>query len=100
MGLDLDLGVKLLRNLFCDLSSSSSVQPRSQSFTVIFIAYQSFRLLDVFVSEEKLPVEVTQVDGVEVDDVDVTKTEEDDVFEEFATDATGTDHEDSRLQAS
>lgn len=65
-----------------------------------FVAYQSFRLFDVFVSEEELSVEITQIDGVEVDNVDVAKAEEDYVLQEFAADATGTDHKDSRLEAS
>lgn len=42
-----------------------------------FVAYQSFRLLDMLVSEEELSVEIAQVDGIEVDDVDFTKAEQD-----------------------
>lgn len=54
----------------------------------------------MLVSEEELSVEVTQVDGIEVDDMNVAKAEEDKVLEKFAADTTGTDHKDSRLQHS
>lgn len=42
--------------------------------------YQSFRFLDVLVSEKELAVEIAQVDRIEVDDVDFSKTREDDIL--------------------
>ena len=54
----------------------------------------------MFVSEEELSIEVTQIDSVEVDNVNVAKTKKDNVFEELAADSAGTNHENSRLQTS
>jgi hypothetical protein len=43
-------------------------------------------------SEEELPVEITQVDGVEVDDVDLAEASQDEVLEQFAANASSADH--------
>lgn len=51
-------------------------------------------------TEEELSVEVAQIDGIEVDNVDLAEAEEDDVLEEFAAYATGADQQDSGLQTS
>ena len=50
-----------------------------------------FRLLDMFMSKEELPVEIAEIDGVKVDDVDLTKACKDEVLEELAANATGAD---------
>lgn len=50
-----------------------------------------FGLLDMFMSKEELTVEVAEIDGVQIDDVDLAKASEDEVLEEFAADATGAD---------
>jgi hypothetical protein len=55
------------------------------------VTYNGFRLLDVFVSEEKLAIEVAEVDCVEIDDMDFAKAGQGEVFEKFAADATGAD---------
>lgn len=62
-------------------------------------AYQSLGLLDVLLVEQKLAVQVGEVDGVEVDDMDLAKAGEDEVLEQFASNATGADHEDSCLSS-
>jgi hypothetical protein len=51
---------------------------------------------DVSRSEEKLTIEIADVDGVEVDHFHVSKAGEGEVFEEFASDAAGADEEDAR----
>jgi hypothetical protein len=51
----------------------------------------------VLVAEQELAIEVAQVDGVEVDDVDLAKAGEDKVLEELAADATSSHHQDARL---
>ena len=61
--------------------------------------YDSFRLLDVFVSEEELAVEVAQVDGVEIDDVDLAEAGQSEVLEQFAADAACADEQDAGLEA-
>jgi hypothetical protein len=40
----------------------------------------------MLIAEQELPIEVAEVDGVEVDDVDLAETGEDEVLEKLATD--------------
>ena len=58
----------------------------------VSLAYQGFQFLDVFISEEELAVEVAQVDRVEVDDVDLSEANKDEVLQQFAANASSTDH--------
>lgn len=60
-------------------------------------AYQCFGLLDVLGSEEELAIEIAEVNRVEVDNVDLTEAGQDEVFEQFAADTAGTNHEHTRL---
>lgn len=48
--------------------------------------------------EKELSVQVTEIDGVKVDDMDFTKTREDEVLQEFAADAASADEEDASLE--
>lgn len=48
-------------------------------------------------AEQELAVEIAQVDGVQVDDVDLAEAREDEVLEQFAADAASADHEDPCL---
>ena len=59
--------------------------------------YQCLGLLNVLLAEEKLPVEIAEVDCIEVDNVDLAKAGENEVLEELASDAAGADHEHARL---
>ena len=47
----------------------------------------------MLVAEQELAVEVAQVDGVEVDDVDFAKAGENEVLEQLAANATSSYHE-------
>jgi hypothetical protein len=58
---------------------------------------ERFAFLDIGFSEEELPVQVGQVDRVEVDNLDVSKADEDEVFEQFAADTAGADDEEFAL---
>jgi hypothetical protein len=51
----------------------------------------------VLIAEQKLAVEVAEVDGVKVDDVDFAKPGEHDVFEQLAAYAASSHHEHARL---
>jgi predicted PilT family ATPase len=51
----------------------------------------------MLVAEEELAVEVAEVDGVEVDNVDLAEAGEDEVLEQFAADAASSYHQDARL---
>lgn len=47
----------------------------------------------MLVAEQELTVEVAQVDGVEVDNVDFAEAGENEVLEELTTNATSSNHE-------
>lgn len=47
----------------------------------------------MLLAEEELPVQVAQIDCVEVDEVDLSETRQDEVLEQLASDAAGADHE-------
>jgi hypothetical protein len=51
------------------------------------ITHQSFGLLDVFMSEQKLTVQVAQIDGVEINNMDLSKAGQDQILEQLASDA-------------
>ena len=53
----------------------------------------------MFVSEEELAIEVAEVDGVEIDDVDLAEAGQGEVLEEFAADAACADEQDAGLMA-
>lgn len=46
----------------------------------------------MLVSEEELAIEVTEIDGVKVDDMDFSKAGEDEILEQLATYASSADH--------
>ena len=51
----------------------------------------------MLVAEQELAVEVAQVDGVQVHDMDLAEASEDQVLEELATDTASSYHQDARL---
>ena len=53
----------------------------------------------MFMTEEELSVEVAEIYGVEIDDVDFAKASEDEIFKQFAAYAACADHEHPRLFA-
>lgn len=55
--------------------------------------YQCLGLLDVLLAEQKLPVQVAQINRVKVNDVDLAKAGEHNVLEQFASDSAGADQE-------
>lgn len=50
-------------------------------------------------SEEELPVEIAEVDCVQIDDVNLAEAGEDEVLEEFAAYAASADHENTGLES-
>ena len=42
--------------------------------------------------EQKLPVQVAEINGIEIDDVDLAEAGEDQIFEQFAANAAGSHH--------
>ena len=53
----------------------------------------------MFETEEKLAIQIAQVDGIEIDDVNFAEAGEEEVLEEFATDAASSNQEHARLSA-
>lgn len=76
LGDKFDIGVELLGDFLCD---------------------NGLWLLNVFLSEEKLTVEIGEINCIEVNDVNLTEPSEDEVFEELAANAAGADKEDFGL---
>lgn len=58
---------------------------------------QCLGFLDVFLSEEELSVEITQIYRVEIDDVNFAETRLDEIFEEFAANTACTNEKNARL---
>lgn len=89
---DRSVRVKGLGDLFRNL------RVVSECYRVILRAqfpYQGFRLFYVFVPEEELPVQVREIDGVEVNDVDVEEAAKDEVLQELAANAPSSNHQDA-----
>ncbi len=61
------------------------------------MTYQSFRLLDMFMSEEELPIQITEVDCIEIDNMHFAKAGEDKILEELASDTPGSNKKHTRL---
>ena len=51
----------------------------------------------MLVSEEELAIEIAQVNGVEVNHMDLAEAGADEVLEEFAADASSANHQHARL---
>ena len=60
--------------------------------------HQSLGLLDVFVAKEKLAIEITEVNSVQIDDVNLPKAREDKVLQQFTANAPCADQKHARLQ--
>ena len=94
VGFDLDMGVELPRRGFGDLRDGSWDQPGagdSRDGLLWTESYQSLGLLDVFLSEEELTIQIAQINRVKIHDVDLAETGEDQVLEKLAANATGAD---------
>ena len=59
--------------------------------------HHCFALLDIFLPEEELPVQIANVDGVHVDDMDVLEPGQGKVREDLATQSTSTNHKNLAL---
>ena len=70
VGDKLHVGIEALRSLFCYLLIYvSRTVPTAGGEAAV--GYQSFRFLNVFVSEEELSVKVGDVYGIEIDNVNI-----------------------------
>ena len=61
------------------------------------IAHQSLRLLDMLLPEEKLPIEVAEVDGVQINDVDFAEAGEDKILQKLTANPSSANHQNARL---
>ena len=61
------------------------------------ISHQSLRLLDMFLTKEELTVEVAEVNGVQINDVDLAEAGEDKILQKLAANSTSADHQNARL---
>ena len=51
----------------------------------------------MFVTKKKLTIEIAEVDGVQIDNVDLAEAGENKVLQELATNSSGTDHQNAGL---
>ena len=58
---------------------------------------QRLRFLDVLMSEKELSVEIAQVNGIEVNEMDFHEPAENEILEQFATNSSSTNHQDPSL---
>jgi hypothetical protein len=59
--------------------------------------YQCLGLLDVLVAEQELPIQIAQINRVQVDNVYLAEASEHEVLEQFAADAASSHHQYARL---
>ena len=53
----------------------------------------------MLMAEEELAIEIAEIDRVKINDVNLTKTSEDKVFQQFTTNSTRSHHQYTRLQS-
>ena len=51
----------------------------------------------MFLTEKELPIEVAKIDGIQVNNVNLAKAGEHEVFEKLATNSSSSDHQHTRL---
>lgn len=81
----------------CVLYAAGAVQGKGTGGESKGPTHQSLWFLDVFMSEKELAIEVTQVDGVKVDNMNFAEARQDEVFEELASNAAGANQQHARL---
>lgn len=59
--------------------------------------HQGLGFFDMLIAEEKLAIQIAQVNRIKVDDVDFAKAGKQEVLEQFAADATSAHEQYSRL---
>jgi hypothetical protein len=59
--------------------------------------HYSFRLLDMFLSEEELAIQIAEIDCIKIDNVNLPKAGQDQVLQQFTANSAGTDKEYSCL---
>lgn len=98
VGGNFDVGVEARSRIPCDLcfrdckSQAGWGKGGGQRRT-----HKSLGFLDVLVPEEKLSIQVAQVDGVEVDNVDLAEPSADEILEELTADTAGAHHQHASL---
>ena len=58
----------------------------------MWVSDQSFGLLDVFMAEKELAIEIAQIDCVEIHDMHFSESSEDKVLKQFAPNPSSSDH--------
>ena len=51
----------------------------------------------MLVTEEELSIQITEVNGIQIDDVDLAEAGEDKVLQKFTANSSGADHQDAGL---
>jgi hypothetical protein len=88
--LNLDIRIEHERRVFRNLSLSAS--PGLIPLSISSMTHQSLGLLDMLVAKQELPIEVAQINCVQIDDVDLAEAREDQVLQQFASDTASAHH--------
>lgn len=94
--LDLDIRIESARRLFRNLSPSQRM-PYNLTSQHRIITHQSLALLDMLAAEQKLAVEITQVNRIQIDDMNLAEARKHQIFKQFAADTARADHQHARL---
>lgn len=57
-----------------------------------------FRLFNMFMTEQELTIEITEIDSVKINNVDFSKADENQVLEQFTSNAASAYHEHALLE--
>ena len=53
--------------------------------------HQSLGFLNMFMPEEELPVQIAQIDGVKIHNMNLTEASEDEILQKLTSDTSGAD---------
>ena len=53
----------------------------------------------MLMAEKELAIKIAEIDGVEINDVNLTETSEDKIFEQFTANSPGSNHQYTRLRS-
>lgn len=113
IGLNLGVRLELMRDLFGYLFSPPIMSDylRRKPYEGVrttredhrkgarWSTHQSLGLLDMFVAEKELPVQIAQIDRIQIDYMDLTEAGQEEVLEELAADTTSAHEKNARLEA-
>lgn len=84
---ELDVGIESSGGVLCDLRRIGISKCGTDAVRISSLAHQRLRLLNMLVAKEKLTVQITEVDCIQIDDVNLAEASKNKVLEQLATNA-------------